>query len=195
MLVPLSEQEGIMQSMRLMGVLIAATCMGFHSSTARADVTTWSTNAAACVPVSASGVFVTAGAVTAGGGVTVTLYCGITKSSLPGSFDTIELTYKGGGFGGVITGGVDTTAARASILIGGVVTSELIEMPKATGAETVKCGIQSKGSPAVATERNLCENSNVDFEKNFYYLRIVLKSGIITGQQETVYGSSLISTR
>ena len=72
-----------MQSMRLMGALIAATWMGFHSSTARADVTTWSTNAAACVPVSASGVFVTAGAVTAGAGVTVTLYCGLTKSSLP----------------------------------------------------------------------------------------------------------------
>jgi hypothetical protein len=195
MLVPLSEQEGIMQSMRLMGVLIAATWMGFHSSTARADVTTWSTNAAACVPVSASGVFVTAGAVTAGAGDTVTLYCGITKSSLPGAFDTIEITYKGGGLGGVITGGVDTTAARLSILTGGVVTSELIEMPKATGAETVKCGIQSKGSPAIATERNLCENSNVDFDKNFYYVRIVLKSGIIAGQQETVYGSSLISTR
>lgn len=74
-------------------------------------------------------------------------------------------------------------------------TSELIEMPKATGAETVKCGIQSKGSSAIVTERNLCENSNVDFEKNFYYLRIVLRSGIITGQQETIYGSSLISTR
>ena len=66
---------------------------------------------------------------------------------------------------------------------------------KATGAETVKCGIQSKGSPAIATERNLFRDSNVDFDKNFYYLRIVLKSGIITGPQETVYGSSLISTR
>jgi hypothetical protein len=185
-----------MQSMRLMGVvLIAAMWMGFHASAARADVTTWSTNAAACVPVSASGLYVTAGAVTAGAGVTVTLYCGITKSALAGAFDSIEITYKGGVSGGVLTGGVNTTAVRVSILTGGVVTSELIEMPKATGAETVKCGIQPKGSSAIETDRNLCENSNVDFDKNFYYLRMVLKSGIITGQQETIYGSSLISTR
>ena len=74
-------------------------------------------------------------------------------------------------------------------------TSELIEMSKTTGTEIVKCGIQAKGSAAIATERNLCNNSAVDFSKNFYYLRIVLKSGITTGQQETVYGSSLISTR
>lgn len=82
-----------MQSMRLMGVvLIAATWMGIHSSTARADVTTWSTNAAACVPVSSSGLYITAGAVTAGAGVTFTLYCGITKSALAGGFDSIEIT-------------------------------------------------------------------------------------------------------
>jgi len=193
MLVPLSEQEGIMQSKHLMRVLIAAW-MGFYSSTARADVTTWSTNAAACVPVGSSGLYVTAGAVSAGAGVTVTLYCGITKSALAGAFDSIEITYKGGD-GGVIIGGVNTTAVRVSILTGGLVTSELIEMPKATGAETVKCGIQPKGSSTIVTERNLCENSNVDFDKNLYYLRMVLKSGIITGQQETIYGSSLISTR
>jgi hypothetical protein len=79
----------------------------------------------------------------------------------------------------------------AVILTRGVVTSELIEMSKATGDETVKCGIQSRGSSVIATEKQFCENSNVDFNQNFYYLRIVLKSGIITGQQETIYGSSL----
>src|SRR5215217_1473218 len=42
-------REGIMQSMRWMGVvLVAATWMGLLSSTARADTTVWSTNAAAC---------------------------------------------------------------------------------------------------------------------------------------------------
>ena len=70
-------------------------------------------------------------------------------------------------------------------------TSELIEMSKATGAETVKCGIQSKGSSVITTEKQLCNNSAVDFNQNFYYLRIVLKSGFSTGQEETIYGSSL----
>jgi hypothetical protein len=183
-----------MQSKRLMGVaLIAATWMGFHSSTAQAELTVWSINAAACVPVSASGLIVTAGAVTAGAGNTVTLYCGITQSALAGAFVSIEITYKGGGFGGIITGGLNTTAARVSPLTGGVATSELIEMSKQTGAETVKCGVQSKGSLQIATERNLCNNSELDFEKNFYYVRIILKSGLITGQDQTVYGTSLIS--
>ena len=73
-----------MHSKRLAGVaLIAATWMGY-SSMAQADVTVWSTNAAACVPVSASGLVVTAGAVTAGSGNTLTLYCGVTKH--PGGF-------------------------------------------------------------------------------------------------------------
>ncbi len=191
-----------MQAMRLMGmVLVAATWMGFHSSTARADdVTIWSTSATACAAVSPSGPSVTPGAVTAAAGVTVTLHCAITSN--PGQFNTIEITYMGGGFvlpplsraetstGQSSTGDVNTMAAV--ILRGGVATSEFVEISKATGAETgLKCGIQSKGSSTIATERNLCENSAVDFNRNFYYLRIVLKSGITTGGQMTVYGSSL----
>jgi hypothetical protein len=35
----------------------------------------------------------------------------------------------------------------------------------------------------------------VDLLKNIYYVRIVLKSGITTAQQATIYGTSLISTR
>jgi hypothetical protein len=118
-----------MQSMRLMGVvLVAATWMSFHSSTARADVTVWSTSATACVPVSTSGLSVTPVAVTAAAGVTVTLNCAITK-----------------------------------------------------------------GSSTITTEVNLCQGSSIiDFNKNFYSLRIVLKSGITTGSQMTVYGSSLV---
>ena len=52
-----------------------------------------------------------------------------------------------------------------------------------------------EGPDTIATARQICENSNVDFNKNFYYLRIIVKSGIIAFQQMTVYGSLLISTR
>jgi hypothetical protein len=196
-----------MQSMRWMGVvLVAATWMAFDSSTARADTTAWSTNAAACVPVSAFGVHVTAGAVTAGAGVTVTLYCGITKSALSGGFNRIEITYKGGSFvlppiGRLQSSTAQTSPAQGStpdvttmaavILTGGIVTAELIEMSKATGAETVKCGIQSTGSSVIATESQVCNSSSVNFDQNFYYVRIVLKSGIATLQQETIYGTAL----
>jgi hypothetical protein len=37
--------------------------------------------------------------------------------------------------------------------------------------------------------------SSYNFNNSFYYLRIVFRSGIIAGQQEKVYGSSLIGTR
>jgi hypothetical protein len=190
----------MMQSTRLFGmVLVAAMWMSFSPSIARADVVAWSTNAAACVPVSASGLSVTAGAVTAGAGATVTLYCGIDKS--PGGFDTIEITYKGGaGLGNASVGGSNApvNVKRKGIAAAGSagsVTSELIAMAKATGVETVRCGIQPSGSSGIASARNLCNNSELDFQNNFYYLRIVLKSGILAGQVETVYGSSLVSTR
>ncbi len=182
-----------MHSMRLVNVvLVIAAWMGFQASAAQAaGATAWSTNAAACVPVSASGYSVTAGAVTAGGGVTVTLYCGITRAALTGGFANIELTYKGGGRV-VVGGGTSTTGARAALPAGGLLTSELIEMSKATGDENVRCGIKAKGSATIKTESNLCSNSsNIDFNKNFYYVRIVLRSGIIAGQLGTIYGSSL----
>jgi hypothetical protein len=174
-------------------VLVAAMWMGFHSPMALA-ATAWSTNAAACVPVSAAGVSIAAGAVTAKAGTTVTLYCGVTQGALTGGFDSIEITYKGGV--SVVSGGGSTTrAAAVGPQFGGSVTSELVEMSKTSGAETVRCGIQPPGSTGIVTKSNLCNNSNLDFNNNFYYLRIVLRSGIIAGQQETVYGSSLIGTR
>jgi hypothetical protein len=188
-----------MRSMRLMGAaFLAATWMGFQSSTAQADATAWSTNAASCVPSGTSGLFVTAGAVTAGAGATVTLYCGITRSALSVGFNQIEITYKGSGILPPVSNATaqtptsDLNTMAAAILARGVVTSELIEMSKATGQETVKCGIQSKGSSAaIVTEKQICENSEVDFNNHFYYLRIVVKSGLTTLQQETIYGSSL----
>jgi hypothetical protein len=226
MLAPLSEREGIMQTMRLMGVvLIAATWMGVPSSTARADTNVWSTNAASCVPESTSGLSVAAGAVTAAAGATVTLYCGITNADLgAGGFNVIEIVYKGGGFvlpplplsqqpsqsstsqqpsqssssqqpSQSSIGNLNQMAAI--ILTGGVVTSELIEMSKATGEEAPKprCAIQSRGSSVITREKILCDypgSQNMDWLNNFYYLRIILKSGTRTGQQMTVYGTSLI---
>jgi hypothetical protein len=179
-----------MRSTRLIGVVLAAaTGLGFHPSIAQADA--WSTNAAACVPVSQSGLFVTAGAVTAQPGSTVTLYCGIPPAALAGAFNTIEITYEGGA--GVVAGG-GTNAPQVPVLpnFAGRVSAELIEMSKATGDEApAKCGIVPKGSASIATARQICENSNVDFNNNFYYLRIIVKSGIIAFQQMTVYGSSL----
>ena len=193
-----------MQSMRLLGVvLVTATCVGFHSSTARADDTTaWSTSATACVPVNTSGLSVTPVAVTAAAGVTVTLNCAITTR--PGGFNSIEITYMGGGFvlppllaraqSSTSQSSTDDVNTMALVILrGGVVTSELVETSKATGVETAnKCVIQAKGSPTIATEVNGCSNSAMDFNKNFYSLRIVLKSGITTGSQMTVYGSSLV---
>jgi hypothetical protein len=77
-----------MRSLRLTGVfLVAATLMGFHPSTVRADMPFWSTSAAACVPVSAFGLNITAGAVAAGAGAIVTLNCPFNPA---GVFDTIE---------------------------------------------------------------------------------------------------------
>jgi hypothetical protein len=163
-----------MRSMRVAGLLlVVVTWIGVYSSNAEA-ATAWSANGAGCVPVVTSGVHVTAGAVTAGASVTVTLYCGITRAALVGGFRRIEITYKG------------RVAARV------FTTSEFIQMSKATGVETVRCGVKSTGSDAIKTQSNLCENStNLDFDNNFYYVRIVLKSGIIVGQLQTIYGSSL----
>jgi hypothetical protein len=188
-----------MRYMRLMGVaFVAAAWMGFQPSTAKADDTTaWSTNAASCVPLSTSGLFITAGAVTAGAGTTVTLYCGITRSALSVGFNQIEIIYKGSGVPPVVNSTAenstsDVNTMAAVILDRGVVTSELIEMSKTTGKEDVKCGVQSKGSSAaIALDKATCRNSMVDFNSNFYYLRIIVKSGLTTLQQETIYGSSL----
>lgn len=198
-----SHRKNPMQSTRLMGaILIAATWMGFHPSTARADVTVWSTSATACVPVNTSGLSVTPVAVTAAAGVTVTLNCAITTK--PGDFNSIEITYMGGGFVLPPLARAQTSTSQSStddlntmaavILRGGLVTSELVETSKATGVETVsKCGIQSKGSSTIATEVALCQGSStIDFNKNFYSLRIILKSGLIAGSLMTVYGSSLV---
>jgi hypothetical protein len=185
--------EALMQSIRFAGaVLVVAAWMGLDPSAARA-ATAWSTNAAACVPLSTSGLSVSAGAVTAGSGITVTLYCGITRGALPGAFGRIELTYKGGA--GVIAQPSNKAlkVKKAAIQTKGRITSELVEMSKATGAETVKCAIQAKGSAAIKTEENLCNNSELDFNNNFYYVRISLTSGVLAGHLMTVYGSSLVS--
>ena len=162
-----------MRSMQLVGlVLVVAMGVGFHSSKAEA-VTAWSAIAAGCVPVETFGVNVAAGAVIAGSGTTVTLYCSIPGNALTGGFNHIEITYKGRGAPDVST------------------TAELIQMSKATGLEDVMCGIQGKGSDIITTENNVCGHSGLDFDNNFVYVRIVLKSGNFIQQLQTIYGTSL----
>jgi hypothetical protein len=162
-----------------------------------------STSATACVPVSTAGLSVTPVAVTAAAGVTVTLNCAITTK--PGSaFNSIEITYMGGGFvlpplpraqSSTSQSSTDDLNTMAAVILrGGFVLSELVETSKATGVETAnKCGIQPKGSPTIATEIALCQGSStIDFNKNFYSLRITLKSGLTAGSLMTVYGTSLV---
>ena len=177
-----------------MGVaVIAVTCMCFPSY-AYADWTLWSTSAVGCVPVSASGLIVTAGAVTATAGNTVTLYCGgpATESDIRFNVSHIEITYKGGGIAEP-TEALDTqAAARLGQFFRGIATAELIEVSKETGAETTKCAVQSNGSFQTATDAGKCSDLWVpNFPKNFYYVRIMVRSGLFAGQDMSVYGTSL----
>jgi hypothetical protein len=170
-----------MQLMRFVGAALAvAVGADFHPCNAQPPpapsniLTAWSTNGASCVADKAPGVSVAAGAVTAGGGITITLYCSITHAPT-GAFDSIEITYKG--------------AANKFQRV--ATSAELIEMSKATGAETLKCGFQGRGSSTIITQGGLCSSSELNFNSNIYYVRIVLKSGIAVGQLQTVYGTSL----
>ena len=187
-----------MQTVRWMGALLAAAaCVNLYPSAAKA-ATAWSTAASGCVPVNPSSISVAAGAVTAKSGATATLYCTITADSLTHAFNAIEITYKGGAM-------VVASAARAAPQSGALLISELVGMSKATGAESsngngVYCGIQPLGaanpkpSATIVTLHNGCSNSaSINWNDNFYYVRIVLRSGISVGQQVTVYGTSLIT--
>ena len=67
-------------------------------------------------------------------------------------------------------------------------------MSKLTGVERdpVRCGVKSENSATLKKTTNLCSNSaNLDFNSNFYYVHIVLKSGNVVGQLQTIYGVSL----
>jgi len=170
-----------MHLMRYVGAALAAVAVGavFDSCNAQpapppAILTAWSTNGASCVADRAPGVSVAAGAVTAGAGITATLHCSINHAPA-GAFNSIEITYKG-----------------AANQFQHVATSaELLGMSKATGAETQKCGFQGRGSSTIITQGGLCSDSNLDFNNNLYYVRLVLKSGNAVGQLQTVYGTSL----
>jgi hypothetical protein len=99
------------------------------------------------------------GAVTAQAGSTVTLYCGITQGALTGGFDTIEITYEGGK-PPIITNAPQLTVPPKPT---GLVSAELIELSKATGAEApFKCGIEPTASATIATARMLCTDSHLD---------------------------------
>jgi hypothetical protein len=165
-----------MRIVQMLGVIVfAMTGMALHIPRAEAAAA-WAVNGGSRVPVGTVGVNVAAGAVTAGAGATVTLYCAV-NSQVPG-FQAIEMTYKGPSGSKMFT------------------TAALIGMSKATGVETDPplCTIRVKSSNTIATEYGLCNSSALDFVHNYYYIRIVLKSGIVAGQLQTVYGISLIDS-
>jgi hypothetical protein len=167
-----------MRPLSLAGAILVVTAWtGLHTAQAQPasrPPTAWSASGAGCVPTKQSGLQVNAGAVTAGAGVTATLYCNITTRLTEG-FNHIDLTYKGG-----------ANAAQRVFT-----TAELIQMSKETGLETVNCGVQSRGAAAIKTDFQQCRNSELNFNENFYYVRIVLRSGNVLGQLQTIYGTSL----
>jgi hypothetical protein len=170
--------EAIMRSLSLAGaILVVTTSTGLSTAQAQpapGPPTAWSASGVGCVPTKQSGLQVNAGAVTAGAGVTATLYCNLTTPPT-GAFNNIDITYKG--------------AANSVQRV--FITAELIEMSKETGLETVNCGVQSAGAAAIKTDFKQCRNSELRFNENFYYVRIVLKSGNVIGQLQTLYGTSL----
>lgn len=194
-LMALFSRVGIMQSRRLMGVaVIAATCMCFHPYAHAYSL--WSTSAVGCVPVSASGLVVTAGAVTATVGNTVTLYCG-GPTSIGRPVTHIEISYKGGGTPEPTEARDTQAAARLDQFFRGIATAEFIEVSKETGAETSKCAVQSNGSFQIATDAGKCSETGSipNIDKNFYYVRIMVKSGLFAGQDMSVYAYRLVGSR
>ena len=136
----------------------------------------WTENGASCVPVGTTGVNVSAGAVTAGSGTTVILYCPVVRSDVNGSsVTTLGIIYKGN-----VAANVNTTA-------------EFVEMSRTTGVETIKGTVVSTGSSTIVAQlANV--SAGINFNNNFYYVRVTLKSGTIVGQLQTIYGVSLCTS-
>lgn len=173
-----------MQLTRMMGiVLVTSAWMSFAHSTARADTVTWSAAVSGCV-ANTTGLEVYGSNVYNHGGGTVMLFCAIAPAELRGGFDTIEVTYNAGNF--------PTTGPR-----GDMVLSELREVNRSTMQVTIKCAVQPQLiAGSWRTARNLCNNSAVDFNRNYYYVQIVIRdSPTPTGSGVFVGSTSLISTR
>jgi hypothetical protein len=118
------------------------------------------------------------------GGGTVLLFCAIAPAELRAGFDTIEVSYNAGNW--------PTTGDG-----GDMVRAELREVSRATEQVTVKCAVQPQlvgGGPRTA--RNLCSNSEVDFNRNYYYVQVEIRDSPATPGDGVFVGSVLlISTR
>ncbi len=170
---------------RMIGtLLVAMACMSCAHSRARgSDTVTWSAAVSGCV-ADATGLAAYGAYVYNHGGGTVLLYCAIAPAELRGGFDTIEVSYNAGNW--------PTTGEG-----GDMVRAELREVSRATEQVTVKCAVQPQlvgGGPRTA--RNLCNNSVVDFNRNYYYVQVEIRdSPATTGDGVFVGSVLLISTR
>jgi hypothetical protein len=103
---------------------------------------------------------------------------------LRAGFDTIEVSYNAGNW--------PTTGDG-----GDMVRAELREVSRATEQVTVKCAVQPQlvgGGPRTA--RNLCNSSEVDFNRNYYYVQVEIRDSPATAGDGVFVGSVLlISTR
>jgi hypothetical protein len=178
-------EEALMLLTRLIGtLLVAMACMSCAHSTARGgDPVTWSAAVSGCV-ANATGLAVYGSNVYNHGGGTVFLFCAISPAELRGGFDTIEVSYNAGNW--------PTTGEG-----GDMVRAELREVSRSTEQVTVKCAVQPQlvgGGPRTA--RNLCNNSEVNFNRNYYYVQVEIRdSPTTTGDGVFVGSVLLISTR
>lgn len=147
------------------------------------DPVTWSAALSGCV-ANATGLAVYGSNVYNHGGGTVLLFCAIAPAELRSGFDTIEVSYNAGNW--------PTTGDS-----GDMVRAELREVSRATEQVTVKCAVQPQlvgGGPRTA--RNLCNNSEVDFNRNYYYVQVEIRDSPATPGNGVFVGSVLlISTR
>ncbi len=148
------------------------------------DPVTWSAAVSGCV-ANATGLEVYGSNVYNHGGGTVFLFCTIAPAELRTAFDTIEVGYNAGNW---------PTAGAG----GDMVRAELREVSRATEQVTVKCAVQPElvGGAGPRTARNLCNSSEVDFNRNYYYVQVEIRDSPATPGDGVFVGSVLlISTR
>lgn len=169
---------------RLIGtLLLAMACMSCATTRGGGDTVTWSNAVSGCVAKTA-GLEPYGAYVYNHGGGTVILYCAIAPAELRGGFDTIEVSYNAGNH--------PTTGEG-----GDMVRAELRQVSRSTEQVTVRCAVQPQlvgGGPT--TGRNLCNNSEVDFNRNYYYVHVEIRDSPTTPGDGVFVGSVLlISTR
>lgn len=165
-------------------LLIAMACMSCATTRGRGgDTVTWSAAVSGCV-ADPAGIASYGAYVYNHGGATVMLFCAIAPDELRGGFDTIEVSYNAGNWPNTGEGG-------------DMVRAELRQVSRATTQVTVKCAVQPQlTGGAWTTGRNLCNNSEVDFNRNYYYVVVEIRdSPTPTGNGVFVGSVLLISTR